>query len=576
MYLTKSDYKVARTCATKLYYRKTGQFPNDTGDEYMRLLAEGGFMVEEIARQMHPGGRYIGFHGTPEQAAERTRHEIEQGDCVLFEATFVAGALHARVDVLVRRGDEVHLIEVKSASFPGDEHRARLQAGLPGVMRGKKPPHPLVDKWPPHVEDVAFQTWVARQALPGWHIRPFLMMPDRDARTELDGLWQWFRLERAPHGGRPAVTFHGDAEALRRKPFLAKVDISAEVELVLGEVIGAATEFVTSLVPQPRPILVPISVKCRECELHDETEAGDARLFAGCWGDLADVRPNLFDIYSVATIGGLRSPVANRLINERRVRLLDMDEAHLVKADGSVGAANTRQLIQLRNTRINREWVSEDFPRILDGFTYPLHFIDFETSALAIPYHAGMRPYEPVAYQWSCHTVPHPGAAPVHSEWINSTDAFPNREFAETLRNTVGDAGTVFMWATHERTILRKIHSQLAERGEADADVCGWAEELEGRLVDMNKLTFDHYFHPRMGGRTSIKYVVRAVWAENPRVRDAFPEYDGPGAACLYGSLPAVEIAGAPFEVREGTAAVRAYQAMMYGAESRDAVAREE
>jgi hypothetical protein len=37
-----------------------------------------------------------------------------------------------------------------------------------------------------------------------------------------------------------------------------------------------------------------------------------------------------------------------------------------------------------------------------------------------------------------------------------------------------------------------------------------------------------------------------------------------------------VEIAGAPFEVREGTAAVRAYQAMMYGAESRDAAAREE
>jgi len=32
---------------------------------------------------------------------------------------------------------------------------------------------------------------------------------------------------------------------------------------------------------------------------------------------------------------------------------------------------------------------------------YPYHFIDFETSTVAIPFHKGMRPYEPVAFQFS-------------------------------------------------------------------------------------------------------------------------------------------------------------------------------
>lgn len=575
MHLTKSDFRVARSCAAKLFHRKTGGFPAAPGGEYMRLLAEGGFMVEEIARQMHPGGRFVGFHGTAEEAAGRTRAEIESGDCVLFEATLIAGPLLARVDILVVRGDEVELVEVKSASFPGDEDRARRATGLPGAMRGKRPPHPLVDKWPPHVEDVAFQLLVARRVLPGRRIRPFLMMPDRDLPTDVDGLCRWFRLERGAGASRPAVTFHGDAAALRRQPFLAKVDVSAEAELVMDEVAAAADAFAASLAPEPRPIQVPVSTRCRDCELHGETGDGEASLFPGCWGDLAAVRPNLFALYSVGTIGGKGGPLANRLIQERRIHLFDVDESQLGNAKGELGAAGARQLVQLRNTRLNREWVSEAFPALLDGFVYPLRFIDFETSALAIPYHAGMRPYEPVAFQWSCHTIEHPGAAPVHAEWINAADAFPNRPFVETLRAEVGDGGTVLMWATHERTVLKKIRDQLAERPAPDDALLAWIAALEERLVDMNRLTFDHYFHPRMGGRTSIKQVVRAVWEENARVRAAFPEYDGPDGAALYGSLPPVEIGGEPFEVREGTAAIRAYQAIMYGAESRDPETRE-
>jgi len=39
------------------------------------------------------------------------------------------------------------------------------------------------------------------------------------------------------------------------------------------------------------------------------------------------------------------------------------------------------------------------------GWTYPLHLIDFETAAVAIPFHAGRRPYEQVAFQFSHHVM---------------------------------------------------------------------------------------------------------------------------------------------------------------------------
>ena len=574
MYLTKSDFALARGCATRLYYRRTGVRPPAPEDEYQRLLAEGAFMVEEMARQLHPGGHTVGFAGTPEEAWRRTADALRAPDATLYEATLIAGGLLARVDVLVKRGSVVELIEVKSSAYDGEEDRAGRAAGGTGIFRAKRKPHGILARWLPKLEDVAFQTCVARRALPGMEIRPHLVLVDRSRTTGIDGLYRWFSIEPAPGGGRPIVRFLGDAGRLREDPLLGKLDVGGEVELLIDEVAGAADGFAASLHPEPIRLETPLSLHCKECELTLEGEVG-TRLFPGCWGPLAEVRPNLFDLYHVGTLGGTREPLANRLIADGRVGLFDVEEADLVNAGGEAGAHNARQLVQLRNTRLDRQWVSEELPGILDGFAYPLRFIDFETSALAVPYHAGMRPYETVAFQWSCHTVDAPGAAPVHREWINIDDAFPNAAFARSLREAVGTGGTVFMWANHERTTLRQVRAQLAARGEEDAPLAEWIEGLEGRLVDMNELTLRHYFHPRMRGKTSLKPVADAVWSASPVVRGAFPEYGADPAVSPYRALPPLEIAGQPVVVREGTGAIRAYQTMLYGAESRDPAARE-
>ena len=53
-YLTKSDFKVARTCPTKLYYRKKGYPTHDDGNEYLATLADQGYLVEALARTLYP------------------------------------------------------------------------------------------------------------------------------------------------------------------------------------------------------------------------------------------------------------------------------------------------------------------------------------------------------------------------------------------------------------------------------------------------------------------------------------------------------------------------------------------
>jgi hypothetical protein len=150
------------------------------------------------------------------------------------------------------------------------------------------------------------------------------------------------------------------------------------------------------------------------------------------------------------------------------------------------------------------------------------------------------------------------------------TDPF---QFAESLMGCVGNCGTVFMWASHENTILGAILQQMGSRGYQNAALGRWLQDIvkmdsrnPGRLVDMNQMTVKHYFHPFMKGRTSIKVVCDAVWKSNASLRAAFPAYIKEDAGKLqspYASLPPLEINGTMVSVAEGTGAVRAYEAMV-------------
>jgi hypothetical protein len=185
-----------------------------------------------------------------------------------------------------------------------------------------------------------------------------------------------------------------------------------------------------------------------------------------------------------------------------------------------------------------------------------------------------MRPYELIAFQWSLHTIEKEGAAPVHNEWLHDSNEFPNFEFASSLKDAIGNTGTPFMWATHENTVLRTILHQMETYGHENEELKEWlirmthdkSSSREGRLVDMNKMTLEHYFHPEMKGKTSIKKVMPAIWGSHPYLHQVphFSEYkslDEAGKVIDPYDLLAVHVEEDTGDevVKVGTAAMRAY-----------------
>jgi hypothetical protein len=110
---------------------------------------------------MHPDGIEVNAASVPDQVAE-TQQLLRAESVTLFEPTFQHGNLVARVDVLIKRGTAIRLIEVKAKGFDpaqefvsgqrrsGQERLAavplrrgvpdpRARAGAPGVVRHAVP-----------------------------------------------------------------------------------------------------------------------------------------------------------------------------------------------------------------------------------------------------------------------------------------------------------------------------------------------------------------------------------------------------------------------------------------------------
>ena len=90
MALSKSDFKIASTCPKKLVYKKASYLTKNDSNEYMEMLAQGGYIVGKLAQLIYPDG--IEIKGdTLESAISETKKLIDQNESItLFEATVIS------------------------------------------------------------------------------------------------------------------------------------------------------------------------------------------------------------------------------------------------------------------------------------------------------------------------------------------------------------------------------------------------------------------------------------------------------------------------------------------------------
>ncbi|MEJ2007193.1 MAG: DUF2779 domain-containing protein [Acidobacteriota bacterium] len=155
-----------------------------------------------------------------------------------------------------------------------------------------------------------------------------------------------------------------------------------------------------------------------------------------------------------------------------------------------------------------KAWFSKDLKKKLGELRTPLYFMDFETLGPAIPRFAGMRPFEPIPFQWSVHVRRKPESELEHYEFLAEDASDPRAAFLKNLRQVIGDTGHILVYnKAFESGVLGKLAERFPEHKPA-------VNRLQARLWDLLPVIRSHTYHIEYRGSFSLKYVLPALVPE--------------------------------------------------------------
>lgn len=566
---TKSAFKQALFCPASLYYYFDREhYANQMNeDDFLQALAEGGNQVGDLAKV------YYDVHADADirvldydKSQEITADLMKRDEVNIAEAAFRWKNCFIRADIIEKKGNQINLIEVKAKSWDPTKESFVTKRNANKVDAG------ILE----YVYDVAFQKYVIQQALgPGVTVRAFLMMPDKSVLSDADGINQYFRVVK--DGDRVSIVREAGAEELRKfTHVLTPFDVD---ELCTRIIAGSTAEQMelmgcqfTDFVDKMADIYVnhkrefcPVSDRCFKCPFYsNEKTPGMLDGKKECWKEVAKfteddfARPSVGDLW--CGLLGAR-PLKKELVEKEKYFLSDIETDDIpVSRTGSAGLLpSDRRILQVGLATGNDKMLTPFKANLHEGvfvditglkaemqnWRPPYHMIDFETTAVALPFYKGMRPYEQVAFQFSHHIIEEDGSIRHAGQYLNTAKHhFPNFEFVRELKRQLeGDNGTIFRYAAHENTILRAIHEQLEASSEPDKQELmsfidsithykvGNTEVAGPRdMVDLLVMVRRYYYHPSMKGSNSIKVVLPAILNSSKTIQR---KYEQP----IYGSL---------------------------------------
>ena len=294
-----------------------------------------------------------------------------------------------------------------------------------------------------------------------------------------------------------------------------------------------------------------IGAHCAKCEFRAVTGTSDLKSgFHECWRTALNWTDAQIDEGTVLDIWNFRGK--QDLIDRDVHRLCDVTKEDLKYTEYDEGLSpSQRQWMQVSGHWPGRPDFYLDrqlIAREMATWSFPLHFIDFETARVAIPFFAGQRPYANIAFQFSHHEMQADGTVAHKSQFLSTTPGIrPNYEFVRQLKKAIGDRGTVFMWWPHENTTLNAILDELESDPEPPYDASRIRETIldltivkSGKkvvrsgnrtMVDLCRLAQLAFFHPSTQASSSIKRVLPAAMQSSAYLKDRYsqPIYGAPG-----------------------------------------------
>ena len=529
--LTKTRFKTGLECPRKLRYDSDSDYVNrKKHNAQLEALAEEGMKVGEYAKLLFPMG--IEIEGLDrEKSLDDTNRLLKHDDVVLFEAAVEYKDAFIRIDILEKKGTSINFYEVKSKSYIPGKESLTTKNGVPN------------SNWKSYLYDAAFQKYVIQKAFPEYEVSSHLTLINKLSIATQDGINSCFKII-GEGATKHAVSSLKDVSQDGLLNHLVHVNVDKECDFILASMNHPSFEsnsfdevvcYLSDVVSDRQTPDPNIRVSCGKCEFQAGDHEGlDGRLecltqsFAE--QDIKAQDKLIFDLWNYR---GKQS-----FIDRGILRLKDVPKATFETSDYKQGDGLSdiqRQLIQWEKVAL------DDATPFVDSFglseemskwTFPLHFIDFETARGALPYFKGQKANDLITFQFSHHVIHSNGDIEHKGQFLDvSTDKNPNLNFIRELKSQLSeDDGTVFSYSDYEMKCLAELVPYVSNSDASDiGDILSFIESLINKrsdrvIVDLLEVYKAFVYLPSTNGSNSIKDVLPAILNESNLVRSFYQE----------------------------------------------------
>lgn len=219
----------------------------------------------------------------------------------------------------------------------------------------------------------------------------------------------------------------------------------------------------------------------------------------------------------------------------------------------------------------------------VQNIKYPLHFLDFEAATHPVPMKKGQGSYEPVIFQFSCHTLFKDGTL-THSEWLDEEQTeYPHSSLIHALHGIPDiEDGTIIQFSPFERQACYQLLKQMHKKSQKEPSEVAILKKIlhvgrkdeNQRFFDLNQIIKNGYYNRYMNDGLTLKQILYSILqvqsALEPETSVCVQIYDL--SFDLYkkremGSTadPYNQIADERCQIRNGMAAMHAYINMKSG-----------
>jgi hypothetical protein len=141
----------------------------------------------------------------------------------------------------------------------------------------------------------------------------------------------------------------------------------------------------------------------------------------------------------------------------------------------------------------------EKLKDLLDEIVYPTYYLDFESTSTAIPLYENIGPYQEIVTE---------NDEEKHFEFLSDYTKDDRRTLAEKLLKDIGKEGSVIVYFAAAESRMLKSLAKLFP------DLADDLNNIIERIVDLEKIAVETYYHPEFHGSYSIKVVLPVLVPE--------------------------------------------------------------